>query len=258
MRRRLSRPSGILFALIGVLVFGFWIYSMSVQGRVSSPLGLEPELRIPMVSGALAMLTVMTLVGALSSYRGLYLPRDEIERLLSAPVSRADIIRYRLFANLGRSVFFALVMSFLAAPRMRVVGFAFAGTFVATLTLPLIGQATSLICGGAENRLGRFFSRVPPSLFRVVAGIGAGILIVPLFFWGELVDSGAGWSLVDNPGILLLHPVFSAITLPFFPWASAITAETWGRVPALVRDLRHRLRALLRGRGRASRSTSAR
>ena len=146
------------------------------------------------------MLTVMTLVGALS-YRGLYLPRDEIERLLSAPVARADIIRYRLFANLGRSIFFALVMSFLAAPRMRVFGFAFLGTFMATATLPLLGQATSLVCGGAENWLGRAAARVPASLLRVVAGIGAGILIVPLFFWGELVDSGAGWSLLENPSV---------------------------------------------------------
>lgn len=226
IRLRLSRPSGIFFGLVGVLVFGFWIYSMTLQGRTSFPLGLEPDLRIPMVSGALALLTIMILVGSLS-YRGLYLPKDEIERLLSAPVSRGDIIRYRLFANLGRSAFFALVMAFLAGPRMRVFGFAFAGTFVATLTLPIVGQAASLVCGGAENWLGKTLSRIPPALFRVIAGIGAGMLIVPLFFWGELVDSGASWSFVENPGIVLLHPAYTAFTLPFFPWASAITAETW-------------------------------
>lgn len=226
MRRRLSRPSGLFFGLIGVLVFAGWIYSMTLRSQIAAPFGLEPGLRIPMVAGGLAMLSIMTLVGALS-YRGLYLPRDEIERLLSAPVSRADVIRYRLFANLGRSAFFAVVMSFLTAPRMASMGFAFAGTFVATLTLPLIGQGTSLLCGGAENWLGRAVSAIPPALFRVVAGIGAGVLIVPLFFWGDLVDSGASWSLLESPGVLLLHPLYSAVTLPFFPWASAITAESW-------------------------------
>jgi len=228
LRRRLSRPSGIFFALVGLLVFGLWIFSMTIQGRASAPIDFDPELRIPTVCGALAMLTIMTLVGALS-YRGLYLPRDEIERLLSAPLSRAQIVRYRLSANLARSLFFALIMSFLAGPRMPVFGFAFAGTLVATMTLPLLGQATSLLCGGAENWLGRALGRVPPSLFRIGAAIGAGLLIIPLFFWGDLAGSGAGWSLFDDPGRVLKHPVFSLLTRPFLPWASAIAAQSWGQ-----------------------------
>ncbi|MFT5052742.1 MAG: hypothetical protein ACI8QZ_004179 [Chlamydiales bacterium] len=226
LRRRLSHPSGIFFALVGVLVFGLWIFSMAVQGRASAPIDFAPELRIPTVCGALAMLTVMTLVGALS-YRGLYLPRDEIERLLSAPVSRVQIVRYRLSANLARSSFFALIMAFLAGPRMPVFGFAFAGMLVATLTLPLLGQGASLLCGGAENWLGRALGRVPPALFRIVAGIGAGVLIVPLFFWGDLAETGADLSLFDDPSGLLLHPAFSLLTRPFVPWASAISAESW-------------------------------
>src|SRR6185295_14273765 len=65
------------------------------------------------------VLVLLTLATALSN-RGLYLPRSEIERLFSAPLARADLVRYRLVAGGMRSLVGGLVLGAFSARRMPV------------------------------------------------------------------------------------------------------------------------------------------
>jgi len=174
LRRRLSTASGIVFGLLGLLFVGLWIASLAygnslAVGRVS------PADGVAVARGGLGLLCLMTVIGSLS-YRGLYLPRDEVERLLSAPVSRSDLIRYRLLVNAARSILFASIMALVASRRMP-SRFAFAGTLVAMLLLPVLGQATAILFGGAETRVGAWLKRVPAGLLRAAAGVIAGVTV---------------------------------------------------------------------------------
>ena len=226
MRRRLSTPSGAIFGLLGLAATALWLGSVLLHGQVATSL-LPVEQRAAAVAGVLLGLSVFTAVGALS-HRGLYLPKDEIERLLAAPVSRADLVRYRMCANLGRSSLFALVVAAIAAPRMPVPGFAFAGTLVAVGTLPLFGQTVSILAGDAENRVGRLMRRVPIGAVQLVVGAALWGLVMAVLFGIEIdfeVRPDGTRAAVSGPW-LLEHPAYEAATFVFRPWAQAITAQS--------------------------------
>lgn len=220
LRRRLSTASGIVFGLLGLLFVGLWIASLA-YGNSLAVGRASPADGVAVARGALGLLCLMTVIGSLS-YRGLYLPRDEVERLLSAPVSRSDLIRYRLLVNAARSSLFALIMALVASRRMP-SRFAFAGTLVAMLLLPVLGQATAILFGGAETRVGAWMKRVPAGLLRAVAGVIAGVTMGG-FLWIGTTGGGPFAFEGDWMGKILYHPVFEALTAPFLPWAKAIAA----------------------------------
>lgn len=225
VRRRLSTPMGALFGVLGVLFIGLWIASIALPRALALGPAPGPELGADVVRGALGLMTVMVVLGSLG-HRGLYLPADEIERLLSAPVSRRALVRYRLVVGLGRSFVFGLIMAALTAPRMPSAPFAFAGTFLAMLTLPVLGQAAAILFGDAENRLGRLVRRVPVRVARLGVGLALAALAL-LVFGGESLlpeadgPAGAPWLAVIE------HPLYRWATVPFVPWARAIAADSF-------------------------------
>jgi hypothetical protein len=225
MRRRMSRPSGVVFGLLGLLVMGGWIASIFFRGSLAE--GEIPDyLRESIARAGFFLLLGITIVGSLG-HRGLYLPKDEIERLLAAPLKRSDLVRYRLMSNLSRTMLFALVASTVVATRSIAPFFGFVGTFLGVVTLPILGQGAALLAGDAENRFGNFAKRLPATFLRIVTGVGLWTLIMGLLFGGDIFGTlgltGGRMTIAD----FLQNPVFEVLTLPLVPWAQTTTATSW-------------------------------
>lgn len=226
--RRLKTWKGAILTLLGVGLFAMWIGSITLStlsgGR--GPIGLE-EL-VPKVQMAALILVLLNLASAFQ-HRGLFLPADEIERLFSAPLRRGDLVRYRILATCGRSLFGALIIALATVSRMPRPLFAFLGIFVAVMTIPLLHQLAAILAGGLEHRLAariRFLARLA-----FVVGIFLGAILLMLLVTGN--------GLQDLPGVrtlfedrltdetdLFAHPAVRGLLLPFLPWARMITAPT--------------------------------
>jgi len=224
---RIRTPKGILLTLLGLGLFGIWLgsitFSSVVRGsQISSLDGLRGTVRL----GAIA-LTTLSLSSALS-HRGLFLPREEIERLFSAPLKRADLVRYRLLAGFGRSFFGGLILAVLVMPRMPRKLFAFCGVMAGMLTLPFLHQALAILLASLERRWARILKRFGSSFFVSVA------LLFGLFFFVIFLGRSAqelpfleAWLEHGSAGDPLSHPWLARIAWPFTPWVEAITATDW-------------------------------
>ncbi|HUR29331.1 MAG TPA: putative ABC exporter domain-containing protein, partial [Planctomycetota bacterium] len=219
--RRLRTAKGLFLALIGLAAIGAWIWSITSGGslgrqRLGSGFTSNESVRLIGAS-----IVVMSLISALS-FRGLYLPREEIELLFAAPVSRSDVIRYRLWSALGKSLFGSVFFGLIVMRSVPVPLFGFLGAFVAMMTLPVASQIISLFAGDVENR---WLRRMPKSAFRVANFIGI-FLVLAVFLFPRERDGAA-----DAPTAKFLQsipslPFVSAITLPFWPWATLIMSAS--------------------------------
>jgi hypothetical protein len=227
--RRMKRPLNALFTLIGFALVAFWFGAMWMGGvfRQASLTADRAELQLG-AEVALLFLCTMTVIGSFH-HRGLYLPKEEIELCFSAPVSRSDLVRYRLLVGLLRSSMAGLLIGLGAARRMPIAGFAIAGTVVTMLTVPILGQASALLLGDVENRWSRIAKRLPLRTISTVLGalFGLGVLWVWTGRGSSLeqflgLDRGLGISLRE----LHQHPVVHTVLAPFRPWASMVTART--------------------------------
>ena len=234
--RRLRTPSGALFGLLGLALMAFWIGSLVFGWRSGLASSIDDDLRVPAARAVYACLGIVTLASALN-HRGLYVPKEEIERLFSAPVTRRDIVCYRLVVNFGRALLGAVILGLAARGSARVPLFGFVGAFVTVATLPVLGQALSIVAGDAENRI---LSRLPKKTLRTFAFLAA------LFVWaivfaafvgeGEVSDVLADIGVEGGVESLLDHPFARWTTWPLYPWAAMTMAPDlptfalWGGV----------------------------
>ncbi len=220
--RRAKRPAGMLFFALGLLLMGAWIYSL-FKGAAG---GLREQAQPPdertalfVAQVAISGIVLLSLLGALQ-FRGLFLPREEIERLFSAPLSRAQLVRYRLTTTQSRSLFGAVLFGVVCAQRAGNGVYGFLGAAVAMLTVPVLGQAAAILFGDAENRLARLAKRLPLRLFSIVGGIALSILAIWLIFG----PSGAPFVPSDLPS-LRDSALVQALLAPAWPWARAMVAR---------------------------------
>ena len=225
--RRLRSPSGAIFAAVGFVVLGAWLASIVASALVGEPSSTDPELLRYKARFWGLLLLVLSLSGSLN-HRGLYLPKEEIEPLFSAPVSRSDLVRYRLFVHLGRSAFASLFLGLLVLVRTPNPLFGFVGVFLGVQTLGVVGQAAAISSGAIERR---FFDRVAkgPALFLVYGLLLFGLLL----FLADLLGKSDGGELGGlmaglDLGQLAQHPVVARLSWPFEPWAQVIAAESLG------------------------------
>lgn len=229
--RRLRRPSGWIFGLLGLLLMGGWGFSLFIGRSIhggGGGMAWSEEQQLLATQGAMAILSLMTLFGALN-HRGLYLPKEEIEMLFAAPVSRSDLVRYRLVTNLFRSLFAGIVFGLLSIGRLPNAFFGFIGIVVTLLTLPLVGQAASLLLGDAENRFGKLLSGRWTRVLQVVSGVGLWLLVMGLLFSDRFDKLGSfDGDVMANPFgaalALLEAPVVRALLSPLKPWALMVNA----------------------------------
>ncbi len=230
LRRTLSRmrtPVGALIGLVGLGVFALWIVAIQIPSwTASEPTMVDPQSARRSVGLGGILIGVLTLSGSLN-HRGLFLPREEIELLFSAPVSRSDLVRYRLLANMGRASFAGVIFGLLVMRHMPVAVFAFGGTFVAMQTLPILGQMVAIMTGLLERRWLVLLRRWPGGLLSFLSVMAIGALFAALTM-GDLGGSLGEWAnraTSEGAGALAGHPLVAALLMPFEPWARMIAAE---------------------------------
>ena len=225
--RRVRRPSGALFALVGLLLMGGWVAILVTGAREREQAPLDPETLTALTRGGLVLLGVVTVLSALSA-KGLYMPREDLERLLSGPVSRADLVRYRMQVDLGRSGFGALVFALLVLGHMPEPVFAFFGVVIAMLTLSVVRTGAALYVGAASTRFQGFLGERQVLVSRILVGVLVWFFLMLLLmgdtFLPEQLEGVKPLELVTR---VLDSPLARGLLVPLEPWARAVTATSW-------------------------------
>ncbi|MEW6071925.1 MAG: putative ABC exporter domain-containing protein [Planctomycetota bacterium] len=226
--RRLRTWKGATFTVLGVVLIGIWMGSLLLPILRGSWVPPEPARQLPKIELVALLLVVLNLASALQ-HRGLFLPRDEIERLFSAPVSAADLIRYRMLATAGRSTFGAFIIGVMAMRRMPIPLLAFAGIFLGVMTVPILHQCLAILAGGFERRFAARLRRLARIVSFVVVTIGLSLVLYLVL--GERVEDSAPVEWIRSrfgPAAAdpLALPAVRAVLSPFWPWAKMIAAPT--------------------------------
>jgi hypothetical protein len=224
--RRLKRPSSWVFAILGLLLMLSWISSVLVSGAFRPTFRVDYETAVFGAQAGISVLMLMTVFGAFN-HRGIYLPKEEIELVFSAPVSRGEIVRYRLLVNLLRSVIAGVIFGIGVARQLQSGLFAFSGVLLTMLTLPILGQALSLLLGDAENRFGKLLKKLPLRVMSTVLGIIVGLGVASLFIEQNLYRHALGESTFAHVSLdsIIESPFVSALLWPTKPWALMIAAR---------------------------------
>lgn len=220
--RGLRSPRGLLSALLVLGLLGVWVGGAFLQAPLfdgSTEAGLRRQLAGVMLS---ALLLIAVVNGI--AHRGVYLPPEELERLLSAPVPRADLVRYRLSRMLVRGLPFAAILGALLARNMPSPAHAWAPAALAILLIPIVAQLLALALAVSDGLASRLAARVPRGLLRLLL---LPVLIgIPLALTEarELFPAGA----LDGERVrqLLEHPLVRWGTLPLAPFTWAMAATT--------------------------------
>lgn len=222
--RSLRTPRGFLSALLVVVLLGAWIGGALVQPPLFEG-AAEGALRRQLAGVMLGALLLIAVVNGIA-HRGVYLPPEELERLLAAPVPRAALVRYRLSRMVVRGVPFAVVLGALLARNMASPLHAWGGAALAILLIPIVAQLLALALGASDGLASRLAARVPRGLLR--------LLLLPILLGIPLVLTEAR-TLFPDGGIdgarirdLLEHPFARWGTAPLAPFTWAMDATGWG------------------------------
>jgi hypothetical protein len=222
--RKLRRPSSWIFLIVGAFLALGWIGLMVFGRSPGVSAGIAPNLLRFTVDLGLTVLVTLTLVGAFQ-YRGLYLPKEEIELAFSAPLQRSQLVRYRLGTNLVRSLFAGLLFAFLTARRMPSPVFAFTGTFLIMLTVPILGQGIALLLGAGENRISKIARKLPLKVVSIALGglVGYGVVLLMM----SNGDAPSMFRAEDSVFSRLAElPIARIAVLPVAPWGRMITSAS--------------------------------
>lgn len=226
--RRLRSPRNWIFLVVGLVLIAYWGFTFVLLPRMGGYTSSDPQSELAWTSLVILTMAVLTLVGSFN-HRGLYLPKQEIELAFSAPLARSDLVRYRLLANLTRSVIAGVIVGVGASRRLPHPLYAFLGTFAALMFLPILGQAAAILLGDAENRWTKFASRVPA---RALSVGGAIVLVLVMVFVITGQDGGLSEFLPGEASgpiheqAWFRSPLMQALLFPTLPWAHAVNAET--------------------------------
>ncbi len=260
--RRLRTPKGFIFGVVGALLFALWIGALVLRLSVGDGVLRRAHGLDSADMAALAQLAVaaygLFAVTANLSWRGLYLPRAELERLFSAPVTRRELVRYRLLGMAVPSLFVAALVGVMAAARVPTPLAGFCGGVLTVGIATVLGQGAALAAAHEGGRVGRALARMPGGVPRLVGALGLAAVLLLLLFGEDLVpqrgfvvERGGQRYEVDLEGVLqggsdgavqrlsaegagalgriasvARHPIARVITAPAYPLARAIVAPS--------------------------------
>ena len=238
--KRLKSPSGFIFAAVGALLSVVWITTL-VMGR-GEYRGEVPEGETLRAWTEVGILVFVVLTGfSAVAVRGVYLPKQEIERFFSAPLTRSDLVRYRMMVDFARTLFGAIVLGLLTFQRMPVPIFGFLGAMVAVFTLGVLRQSISLILGDARSRMGKWLQGRRLLGLRIAIGLAVWFLIMVVVLGDRYTDIVFGdLDLLAQGGALLEHAVVRGLLTPLRPWSSMMTATSgleflrWGSLCVFI------------------------
>ncbi len=225
--RKLKTLSGCLFAAIGLLLTGGWLATLLIGRRAFESEPMAPEEILPIAQFGICVLACLSLITA-ASVRGVYMPQQDIERLFAAPVSRANILRYRMLVDLGRGLFGSLVLGAVTFSRLPKPLFGVLGIMLTVLSTGILRQFFSLLMASAGNRFDRFLRGRSMLFMRIVVGVGVWGLVMFVVMGEKLLGKIFGSvHFVGGLEELLAHPVSQGLLAPALPWARMMTAGNW-------------------------------
>lgn len=222
--KRLRTLKGFLGALVLGLLVSTWILGILLQEGTHLA-GLDRESQKGMASLLLGGFLVIALVNGIA-HRGVYLPPEECDRLLAAPITRADLVRYRLRGMLQKTLPFALLLGLLASRHMPAPHLAWLPSALGILVLPIAAQALALVLAAEGGWAGAMAARIPLSLLRLAilpVALGIPLLLVDFTEYAPLQFGGDGavskW---------LAAPWLPWVVLPLWPITEAMIAPDLG------------------------------
>jgi len=220
-KRRLSTKRGRLFAFAGALFTLLWLGAMSLGPSARQA---SADFALPTARYILTFFAFLS-AGSALLYRGLYMPEDEIERLFSAPLSRPDLVRYRLLTSFGREILFAVFIGILLARRMPRPEFAFLGSLLSMWAITCGSKGLSILVGDAHQKGARLISRIPRGWLRLLVGVGlwAVFALAVMGIGDSELSDAAPRSLMSIVGDTTW---LNWVSFPSLPWARAISAST--------------------------------
>ena len=247
LARRARTPGGAFTILIGLLIIGLWIGSVILRRSLVERAGAAPSVE----AVQLGLLLYLGFVAFSSlSFRGVYLPRSELDRLFSAPVARSSIVRYRILKTVIAALPFIILMTVFLAPRFSstVVGLIALAITIPTTTV--FGQGLSLVAARTSGALHSLLGHLSPGILRLVGGVGIAGVFALLAFGpgihaiksdrtihrprvevrdGELVIEHGVGAPGTEPNVgrfeaIARYPACRIATKPLYPWARALTA----------------------------------
>lgn len=228
--RRARTPGGAILALVGLVVIGGWFAWMIASVVLARGIGAGTADVANTARGVGLFAALFTLLNALSM-RGLYIPREEIELLFAAPVTRADLVRHRLWVAGLRSIFGGVFMGLFIALEAPVRAYGVCAAVLGLWTLAACSQAVAILAGGFERR-------VMDRLTRATRWVALGLIVLlALAFLAWTTSGEHSWLaglrervLQGLPGgrlsgLLSVEPL-RTLALPIEPWARLASAPS--------------------------------
>ena len=211
-KKTLSRPKGIVLAVVTASIFVPWFFSIFLTARLDVKPPLEQIRRFaPLGVFAFTIASLLFSMGEQSLY---YTPA-EVTFLFAGPYRKRQILGYKLFTtvllSLVSAAFFTL-MSRMVSPRLVS---AFVGSFVLILFL----QALQMVVGLAANTLGALAWNRGRRVVLAVVVVLVGLAIVSV--GRELGGSGP----LEALKRVERSPVTWVVLTPFRWFVLAFTAE---------------------------------
>lgn len=207
--RRLREPKYLLGALIGVAYFGFIFFS---RGRNGTPgfMWAIGQARVLAELGVAVFLFGTSLLGWIwpRSKPALPFTLAEVQHLFPAPISRRDLVRYRVLRSQAGTLFAGAIMAIVFRPGSGVEGltvFLGISLLMATLNLHMIGINLTRARGGARYRI-------------ALAVAGAAVAVIGgtlLSQWEELAAAMTGGGLARELERMGTTGVVGIILWPF-------------------------------------------
>ncbi|MBI1380729.1 MAG: hypothetical protein GC161_06540 [Planctomycetaceae bacterium] len=208
--RRMRQPKGLLLSLFGAAMFGVWLLSVlfSFGDKGGTGVTLFPEVLAGACVSGLLLVAYLSGLG----HPGVYVPPAEVERLLSAPVTRGALLRHRVFVAFGRALPGLAVFGLLFAAKVKSPPAAIVGLVLGSAAVALAQQTGAIVAVFAGKR---------PWLRAsgwVAAGVAIGAVVALV---RDLAREGDANGFLERLGD---HAVFAALSAPGAPLAEIVFA----------------------------------
>ncbi|MFT5733570.1 MAG: hypothetical protein ACJA2W_001674 [Planctomycetota bacterium] len=251
LTRRARTPGGAISLLVGVALLGLWIFTIVLRSSY-----VERTVEPPSVD--LVRLGLLAYLGFVAfsslSFRGVYMPRPELERLFSAPVQRRSIVRFRMLGAMLMALPFTVIVALFLSPRFSSPWAASLGLALTIPAASIFGQSLSLLASKTGGIGERLLSRIPPTVLRLVGAVGILGLFTFLSFGPGIRTSDdaevrrersaakqldefygfpgavgenaseSGMSAFERVNEIAASRPMRALTFPLTPWARAISS----------------------------------
>ncbi len=243
---------------MGALLLILWVASIILRSSFVERTAEPPS--VDLVRLGLVAYLGFTAFSSLS-FRGVYMPRPELERLFPAPVERSSLLRFRMLGAMLMALPFTFIVALFLSPRFASPWAAAIGLAFTIPTASVFGQCLSLLAARTGGLGERILKRIPPAALRVVGAVGIVSLFaflsfgpgigtsnddelrklaertaarhrmqqdsrVPLYEDHALPAQTSGSTIFERLNKVASAPIVRTLTLPLLPWAKAIASPT--------------------------------